>query len=404
MKSKKASSTNAFTVSLPFPKQPWIYVSDPTDNNIYADKVHDMINAAQFHYGDLDDDLFAGTSVTSVDSLLNSLDKSKDKKFTSNKAFLIVDKLNIKDDASANKIETAKKVREHAAKSGRTFASVNLYKLEGTKESDVKNWGPNHLELSVTGLTFKQVAEKVYKWLFTVIPPTEHIYLLTQAKLQVTDKKQYPDYEYCSLSDIKNQPKDAKIQFGVVITSKPVVVPGTQRLHWTVADKSGTGNFYFQYRGPSSQFTWDWVQSLQPGDIKSLPRMPSIVIREPRRLRIAKLPLRTASFFITPVGLTLKCAGKGLIKVGDILQMGKSSEFVPDSDVDKKTGKRVDWAKKFEQEGKEREGKVEKARKDVRERILARLSKKREAGIESDDDTLYGSGGEKGIVSEKEFC
>lgn len=73
-----------------------------------------------------------------------------------------------------------------------------------------------------------------------MVPPTEHIFLLTQAKLQVTDGKHYPEYEYCSLGNIKNRPKDAKIQFGVVITSKPVLVPGTQRLHWTVADKSGT--------------------------------------------------------------------------------------------------------------------------------------------------------------------
>jgi hypothetical protein len=73
-----------------------------------------------------------------------------------------------------------------------------------------------------------------------VIPATEHIFLLTQAKLQVRDKHYLPGYEFCTLAEIKNKPKDAKIQFGVVITSKPVVVPNTQRLHWTVADKSGT--------------------------------------------------------------------------------------------------------------------------------------------------------------------
>jgi hypothetical protein len=73
-----------------------------------------------------------------------------------------------------------------------------------------------------------------------VVPPTEHIFLYSQAKLQVTDKRHYPDYEYCPLGEIKNRSKDAKIQFGVVITSKPVVVPNTQRLHWTVADKTGT--------------------------------------------------------------------------------------------------------------------------------------------------------------------
>ena len=146
------------------------------------------------------------------------------------------------------------------------------------------------------------------------------------------------------------------------------------------------------------------MQALKPGDIKSLPRMPCIEIRESRRVRLAKFPLRTASFFITPVGLTLKGIGKGLIKVGDVMSMGKSSEFVPERDVDKKTGKKVDWGKKFKQEGKDREAKVESARKAVMEKVLSKLAKKREAGLESDDDTLYGSGGEKGVISEKDFC
>lgn len=132
--------------------------------------------------------------------------------------------------------------------------------------------------------------------------------------------------------------------------------------------------------------------------------MPCVEIREPRRVRIAKLPLRTASFVIKPVGLTLKGIGKGLIKIGDVMSMGKSSEFVPEQDVDKKTGKKVDWGKKFKQESCDREAKVEKARKAITERVLGILAKKREAGIESDDDTLYGSGGEKDVVSEKEFC
>ncbi|EXJ54362.1 hypothetical protein A1O7_09701 [Cladophialophora yegresii CBS 114405] len=408
-RSNEDAVDNMFTACPPFPEQPWIYITDPIGNNGYANNLQDMIEASQFHYGGMSDDLFATSDVSSMDTLLHNLDKSKTARHISKKAFLIVDKLNRLDCENSDKIEAAHKIREHAAKSGRTFASVNLYVQEGTKEREMKKWGPNHLELCVTDLIPKQVAELVYKWLFTAIPPTEHIYFLTQAKLQVTDHKNYPEYQYCQLGDIKKQPKDAKIQFGVVITSKPVLVPGTQRLHWTVADKSGTGNFYFQYRGPTSQYTWDWVQSLQAGDIKSLPRMPSVQIRESRTVCVAKLPLRTASFAVSSVGLAIKGVGSGLVKAGDVLSMGKSSEFVPHGDVGK-NGKKVDWAKKFEKEGKDRSEKVEKAKKTVTEKIAAKLATARkrknwaaDSEYDSDENTLCG--GEKQVMAtEKEFC
>jgi hypothetical protein len=155
-----------FTVCPPFPKQPWIYVSDPTGDNVHANNLHDIIDASQFHYGGLADSFFAAASdVSSMDTLLHHLDKSKNARHVSKKAFLIVDKLNRLDSENGGKIDVAKKIREHAAKSGRTFASVNLYLEEGTKEHEMKEWGPNHLELCVSDLTDKQVAEQVYKWL-----------------------------------------------------------------------------------------------------------------------------------------------------------------------------------------------------------------------------------------------
>lgn len=169
-KSKKGSNANTYTTCPPFPKQPWIYVSDPTDNNTFADKLHDMIDAAQFHFGDIDDDLFAGTNLCAADTLLSSLDKSKDARYISKKAFLIVDKLNRFDSENDGKIEDAKKVREHAARSGRTFASVNLYMREGTKAHELKKWGPKHLDLSVADLTPQQVVDVVYKWLCASSP------------------------------------------------------------------------------------------------------------------------------------------------------------------------------------------------------------------------------------------
>jgi len=134
--------------------------------------------------------------------------------------------------------------------------------------------------------------------------------------------------------------------------------------------------------------------------------MPSLQITEPRKVRAAKLPFRTASFAVSTVGLAIKGVGNGLVKVGDVMSMGKSSEFVPRGDVDKKTGKKINWGKMFEKEGQEREAKVEKARKVVTERIMAKFLKKQK-NLESDstdESTLKGSDCEKAVISEKEFC
>jgi hypothetical protein len=56
--------------------------------------------------------------------------------------------------------------------------------------------------------------------------------------MRAIDKKSFPAYEYCPISESRLRPKDAKIQFVVLITSKPVVGPG-QKLTWTVADRTG---------------------------------------------------------------------------------------------------------------------------------------------------------------------
>jgi hypothetical protein len=127
---------------------------------------------------------------------------------------------------------------------------------------------------------------------------------------------------------------------------------------------------------------------------------------------VAKLPFRTASFAVSSVGLVIKGVGSGLVKVGDVLSMGKSSEYVPHGDLDK-NGKKVDWAKKFEKEGKTRSDKVEKAKKEIMEKIAAKLAAVRknwgpyadphESESESDENTLCGSE-KKAAVSEKEFC
>ena len=145
--------------------------------------------------------------------------------------------------------------------------------------------------------------------------------------------------------------------------------------------------------------------------------MPSVEIKEGRRMQIAKFPVRTVSFTVSKVGLAIKGMGLGLVKVGDVMDMGKSSEWVGSGDVDAKTGKKVDWSKNFEQESQERCQRVDKARKEHAARVLANMKfwekrekwadtvKDVEKGSLSDVSTLKGSeyGDEKALMSEKEF-
>ena len=90
------------------------------------------------------------------------------------------------------------------------------------------------------------------------------------------------------------------------------------------------------------------------------------------------------------------------------MSMGKPSEFVPASDVDKKTGKKIHWGKVFEKEGAERKAKVEKARKEIVQKMAAKLARKEKAldnapDVDSDSDTSTLRGSEKDVLSEKEF-
>lgn len=54
----------------------------------------------------------------------------------------------------------------------------------------------------------------------------------------ITDSDAFPEYQYCPINESKQHPKNAKIQFVALVTSRPVVVG--QRLQWTVADRTGT--------------------------------------------------------------------------------------------------------------------------------------------------------------------
>lgn len=52
------------------------------------------------------------------------------------------------------------------------------------------------------------------------------------------DKKNFPDYEYCPVSESSKRRKDAKVQFVALILEKPKV-SDDKKLTWSVADRSG---------------------------------------------------------------------------------------------------------------------------------------------------------------------
>lgn len=89
---------------------------------------------------------------------------------------------------------------------------------------------PNHLLCPFTELILSLV---------TVLTVLETLLLIPDSELRATDVESFPDYAYSPINQSKSRPKDEKIQFVAVIISKPVVGPN-QRLHWTVADKTGT--------------------------------------------------------------------------------------------------------------------------------------------------------------------
>lgn len=163
----------------------------------------------------------------------------------------------------------------------------------------------------------------------------------------MTDTANFPDYAYSAIADSRNHPKSAKVQFVAVITAKAVLAPEGNKLTWTVADKTGTANFYFVHRGTDSGYTWDWVLKLQPGQRVALPRMPSVEIKEAVGKRVLKAPFRAVGFGLMVLpGKALVGVGKGLQVVGEKVSMGKSSRWVARDDLAK--------------EGKGRRGEVER--------------------------------------------
>ncbi|KIX05426.1 uncharacterized protein Z518_06298 [Rhinocladiella mackenziei CBS 650.93] len=376
------------------PRAPVLYLNDPTTGVPHARYLRDMIPLCVlvFHPGE-DLPVTTDSSLTAAEILTADLRAGH----FGDSVAIISD--NVTDSMANDKIRTATHIRQGAIKHGSNFASVNLYLESGTPPADKDKWGTNHLELCVSNLTVKEVAEKVYRWLFTVLTVQETLHLIPESEMLAIDDKAFPDYEYCAINESRNRPKDAKIQFVALVTSKPVVGPG-QRLRWTVADRTGTANFYFRYRGPASQYTWDWVLKLQPGDRKALPRMPMVKVKESKRVRVAKAPFRTVAFVVSSVGVGIRSVGHGVAKLGDIGRLGKSSEWVPEADV--VNGKKVDWSAVFEKENQEKMIKIEKARKSVKTKVFNENGEK----VWKDDDSIASTTQGDETVEEKvkKFC
>jgi hypothetical protein len=87
---------------------------------------------------------------------------------------------------------------------------------------------------------------------------------------------------------------------------------------------TGEANFYFHWRGPESQHTWDWVLALKPGDRKVLPRMPMVAIHESVTKKVLLSPFRVTGATIKGVGHMYHGVGEGMCWIGDKVSMRKA--------------------------------------------------------------------------------
>jgi len=392
-KSKQhASKVSPVCATGTLPKAPVLYLNDPTVGVPHAHALRSMIPSCAIS-SHSPEDVPADCAVSAAELCTAGVREGR-----YDDGILMISDCR-RDAETGDKIRTAAHCREETIKHGCNFASVNLYLEQGTPVDDRKKWGTNHLELCVTNLTVAEVCEKVHRWLYEAFTVEETLHLISQSELSATDKKTYSDFEYCPINECANRPKDAKIQFVAIITSRPVV-GSDGRLHWTVADKTGTANFYFQHRGPSSQYSWDWVMKLRPGDRKALPRMPMVQVKERKRVRVAKAPFRTVGSAVSAVGLAIRSVGHAVATVGGLAKLGKSSEWVPEADV--VDGKKVDWPAVFEKERREKLVKVENAQKQVLTKALTEKGGK----AWKDDDSVASTTQVDEAVAEKtkEFC
>ncbi|EXJ77220.1 hypothetical protein A1O3_10378 [Capronia epimyces CBS 606.96] len=375
------------------PKAPVVYLNDPAADMPHASSLRDMIPCSQVVFlSKIDmpaDCPVQGRNMVASDIRNGTYDRN----------VAIVNE-NFADSQIKEKIDTAHLLREESIKHGCNFVTVNLYLAHGTPTEDKSKWGTNHLDFCIGGMSAQQVAERVYRWLFKVFSVHESLHLIPESEMLAIDAQAFPDYRYCPISESKSHPKDAKLQFVTLVLSKAVVGP-EQKLTWTVADKTGVATFYFQYRGPSSQYTWDWVLALQPGERRALPRMPMVEIKERKTVRVIKAPFRTVGFVVEGVGLAVRSVGQGVVKLGELGRLGKSSEWVAKEDV--VNGKKVDWPAVFAKEGRAKDAKIEQGCKCTTPKVF---NEKGEKVWKDDDSTASTTGGDDAVDEKviKEFC
>lgn len=78
----------------------------------------------------------------------------------------------------------------------------------------------------------------LFAFVVDVLTVRETLHLIPEADMLATDTKLFPDYAYCPIIEANRRPKNAKLQFVALVTTKPEVKPG-MRLEWKVVDRSG---------------------------------------------------------------------------------------------------------------------------------------------------------------------
>lgn len=212
---------------------------------------------------------------------------------------------------------------------------------------DKAKWPENHTFIKVDDVPVEEVGRKIIRWLFTVLSVRETLHLIPKSEMLAIDTTSYIDYKYCALKETSKYRKDDKLQFVVLIASKPEVTE-PNKLTWKVVDRSGEANFYFYHRGPASQPTWDWLLSLKVGDRKVHARKPMFTTKEPVAKTILLSPLRVTGTTIRGVGQVTTSVGMGVQWIGEKVSMKRAlvSEKDWQTQKEEKERRREDGLKK----------------------------------------------------------
>lgn len=144
------------------PKAPIIYINDPVAGMPHARYIRDMIPDGILAFGPPDDkDALAKSNPVSLEKIQKQLKLGK-----FNDRVLVVGDHHLDEDTDV-KIETAKEFHKHAIKYGCNFASINLYFDGLASEAKLKAWNSNHLNLCISNIPVKDIAERVFRWLCT---------------------------------------------------------------------------------------------------------------------------------------------------------------------------------------------------------------------------------------------